>query len=134
MNSSKAFFLQLRWQSLAVLGLFFGVPSLTRAFVFEAGDVKGSFDTTISVGGLYRLNNPARDYYSISAGGLQRSSNADDGDLNYKRGMASFLVKASHDLLLHTENAGLFVRGFYFNDFVNSDGTRALVAGPNSEP
>ncbi len=128
MNPRKALPARSHWRSAALFALVGGFASTTRAFVFEAGDVKGSFDTTISVGGLYRVNDPSREYYSVSAGGLQRSSNADDGDLNYRRGMASFLVKASHDLLLHTENAGLFVRGFYFKDFVNSDGTRPHIA------
>lgn len=128
MNPRKASPARSLLRSAAFLALVCGFVSTVKAFVFEAGDVKGSFDTTISVGGLYRVNDPSREYYSISAGGLQRSSNADDGDLNYRRGMASFLVKASHDLLLHTDNAGLFVRGFYFNDFVNSDGNRPHIA------
>jgi hypothetical protein len=128
MNPSKAFPARSHWRPAALFALVCGFVSTAGAFVFEAGEVKGSFDTTISVGGLYRVNDPSREYYSISAGGLQRSSNADDGDLNYRRGMASFLVKASHDLLLHTDNAGLFVRGFYFNDFVNTDGNRTHIA------
>lgn len=99
-----------------------------RAFVFELGDAKGSFDTTISVGGLYRLNDPDRQYYGLAAGGLQRSVNADDGDLNYAKGMASFLVKANHDLQVDYKGAGLFARGYYFNDFVNSNGTRKHAA------
>jgi len=93
--------------------------------VFEFGDVKGSFDTTVSIGGLYRINDPNPDYYSISAGGRQRSSNADDGNLNYRHGLSSFLVKANNDLQLDYQNTGLFVRGYYFNDFVNSNGARA---------
>src|SRR4051812_23158679 len=113
------------WRTALISGLICTALTPLHAFVFEVGDVKGSFDTTVSVGGLYRIGEPSPAYYSISAGGLQRSSNADDGDLNYKRGMASFLMKASHDLELHTQNAGLFVRGFYFNDFVNSNGNRA---------
>ena len=125
MNQSIVTSHRLHWQPLVSLALLAGLAPLARAFVFEAGDVKGSFDTTLSVGGLYRINDPSPQYFSITAGGLQRSSNADDGDLNYKQGMASFLVKASHDLLIHTDNAGLFVRGFYFNDFVNSNGGRA---------
>ena len=99
-----------------------------RAIVFEVGEIKGSFDTTLSVGGLYRLQDPDRQYYSISAGGLQRSGNADDGNLNYKKGVASFLVKANHDLQLDYGAGGLFVRGYYFNDFVNSNGTRERTA------
>jgi Protein of unknown function (DUF1302) len=125
MNSNNARFFPQCWLRVFAFGLIIGCAPFARAFVFEVGDIKGSFDTTLSVGGLYRVNDPAREYYSVSAGGLQRSANADDGNLNYKRGMASFLVKASHDLLLQTQNSGLFVRGFYFNDFVNSNGGRA---------
>ncbi len=100
-----------------------------QAVVFELGEIKGSFDTTISIGGLYRLDNPDPALYGISnqfngVFGQQRSVNNDDGDLNYKRGIASSLVKASHDLQLDYKNMGVFVRGYYFDDFENSDGDR----------
>jgi hypothetical protein len=125
--------------------LFLALASLSavtaRAFVFQVGDVKGSFDTTLSVGGLYRLGNPDPALYGITnyvgdpasssnpaVYGQQRSVNADDGNLNYRKGMSSFLVKANHDLQLDYKSAGLFVRGYYFNDFVNSNGTRKKVA------
>jgi len=122
-------FRRLRLHAATGLALALGFVPSARAFLFDYGDFKGSFDTTISVGGLYRINDPAREYYSISAGGLQRSSNADDGDLNYKKGMASFLVKASHDLLIkYKDDAGVFVRGFYFNDWYNSNHDRARTA------
>ncbi|MDI1320061.1 MAG: DUF1302 family protein, partial [bacterium] len=106
-----------------------GLAPAAQAFVFALGDVKGTFDTTISVGGLYRLDNPDPALYGITntfggVAGQQRSVNADDGNLNYRSGVSSFLVKASHDLQLKYLNTGLFVRGFYFNDFVNSNGTR----------
>jgi hypothetical protein len=118
---------------IAGVAFAIGLAPATQAFVFELGDVKGSFDTTISIGGLSRLGDPDPALYSISSSfggvaGQQRSANADDGNLNYKTGMASFLVKANHDLLLQYNNTGLFVRGFYFNDFVNSSGTRARTA------
>lgn len=115
----------LRFPVVAGLGLVLGFAPAARAFLFELGDAKGSFDTTLSVGSLYRLNDPDPSLYGLANGGLQRSVNADDGNLNYKAGTASFLVKANHDLLIKYHNAGVFVRGFYFNDFVNSNGTRA---------
>ena len=124
MNLRKAIAYCLRRPAVAGLVLALAAAPTARAFLFEVGSVKGSFDTTISVGGLYRMQNPYTTYYGVSAGGLQRSVNADDGDLNYRRGIASLLVKASHDLLLQTDHAGLFVRGFYFNDFVNTNGAR----------
>ena len=104
-----------------------------QAFVFEFGEVKGSFDTTLSVGSLYRLNDPDPALYGITnsfggVAGQQRSVNADDGNLNYAKGAASFLVKANHDLQLDYKSSGLFVRGYYFNDFVNSNGTRKKAA------
>jgi len=131
MNPSKAILHCLRWQSVTGLVLALGFAPALRAVVLDFGEFKGNFDTTISVGGLYRLDNPDPQLYGLSdkfngVPGLQRSVNADDGDLNYNKGMASFLVKVSHDLQLkYKDTAGLFVRGFYFDDFVNTDGTRA---------
>ncbi len=119
----------LRRPLIAGLALALGLAPAVQAFVFSVGEIKGSFDTTVSVGGLFRLEVPDPAFYGLtnSVGGVagqQRSVNADDGNLNYRAGMASFLVKANHDLLLQYNNAGLFVRGYYFNDFVNSSGTR----------
>ena len=133
MNLSKAIPHCMRLPALAAAALAFGLAPGARAFVFEQGDFKGSFDTTISVGGLYRLNNPDPQNYGLTntsngVAGLQRSVNNDDGDLNYTRGVASLLAKASHDLLVkYKDDAGMFVRGFYFNDFVNSNGTRKHI-------
>lgn len=114
----------LRRQAVAGLVLALGFAPTARAFLFELGGAKGNFDTTVSIGGLYRVNDAARDNFGLAAGGLQRSVNADDGNLNYRSGVVSFLAKANHDLLLKYDNSGLFVRGFYFNDFVNSSGNR----------
>ncbi len=124
MNPSNVSSRSFRRVLCAVLAIA-GTAPLAQSLVFEVGEIKGSFDTTLSVGGLYRLQDPDPQYYSISSGGRQRSSNTDDGNLNYEKGMASFLVKASHDLQLDYRDVGVFVRGYYFNDFVNSQGTRA---------
>jgi len=110
------------------MAIALGLATAAQAFVFEVGDAKGTFDTTVSIGGLYRLRGPNPAFYGLASGGMQRSVNADDGNLNYKAGLASTLVKASHDLLIQYQNSGLFVRGFYFNDFVNSNGTRQRTA------
>ncbi len=115
-------------QAIAALAALVAVP-VTQAFVFEFGEIKGSFDTTLSVGGLYRLNDPSAMYYGITARyagipGQQRSVNADDGNLNYNQGLASFLLKANHDLQLDYKNMGVFVRGFYFLDVENSERQR----------
>ncbi|MBI2510546.1 MAG: DUF1302 domain-containing protein [Opitutae bacterium] len=124
---------RLRLQAIAALTAVLCVVPASRAIVLDFGEVKGHFDTTLSVGGLVRLNAPSPELYGISnsvngVAGKQRSVNADDGDLNYGTGLASFLVKASHDLELNYKNSGLFVRGFYFNDFVNTNGQRKKAA------
>ncbi len=100
------------------------------ALVFDVGEIKGSFDTTLSIGGLYRVDDPDPQFYGLSktingAAGQQRSVNADDGNTNYERGLASALFKVSHDLQLDYRNFGAFVRGYYFHDAVNHDDERA---------
>jgi hypothetical protein len=98
----------------------FAVPS-SRAFQFASGQLKGSFDTTISVGGLYRLDNPDPAFYGITnffngVPGQQTSVNDDDGNLNYPKGWASQLIKASHDLQLDYGSFSALFRGYYFYD------------------
>ncbi|MFI5337056.1 MAG: DUF1302 domain-containing protein, partial [Opitutales bacterium] len=68
------------------------------------------------------------DLIGLANGGTAASVNGDNGDLNYKKGFVSELLKASHDLQLDYHNAGVFVRGYYFDDFVNSGGTRPHIA------
>ncbi|HVU32838.1 MAG TPA: DUF1302 domain-containing protein [Opitutaceae bacterium] len=93
-----------------------------RAFQFSEGDLKGSFDSTLSFGGLYRLQDPSSTYYGISStfngvAGQQNSVNADDGNLNYSKGWVSELLKGSHDLELKYHNFGALVRGYWFYDY-----------------
>jgi hypothetical protein len=108
------------------------VPTV-QAFTFNVGDVKGSFDTTLSAGALFRLNDQDPALYGITntangQAGRQRSVNADDGNLNYDKGAVSNLLKASSDLQLDYHSVGLFARGYIFNDFVNSNGRRKHIA------
>jgi hypothetical protein len=124
---------RLQTQATLALAAVLAIAPSLRAFVFELGEVKGSFDTTLSAGGLYRLKNPSPTLYGISntfngVPGQQRSVNADDGNLNYDKGLASFLLKANHDLQLDYKNAGAFVRGYYFYDNVNADQSRRKIA------
>jgi hypothetical protein len=98
-----------------------------EAIVFSYGELSGSFDSTFSVGGLYRLENPNPQYYGTANGGFQNSVNADDGNLNYRRGWASKVVKGTHDLELKWRDFGAYVSGTYFYDFENQDEDRAHV-------
>ncbi|HYP18225.1 MAG TPA: DUF1302 family protein, partial [Opitutus sp.] len=61
-----------------------GAPPRLHAVQFSRGDLSGSFDSTFSVGGLYRLHDPKPLYYATSARfegvpGTQNSVNVDDG-------------------------------------------------------
>jgi len=130
MNPSKNLHRRLRTQTIAVLTAALVANTTTQAFVFDLGEARASFDTTLSVGGLYRLNDPDPRFYGITSTfngvpGEQRSVNADDGNLNYEKGLASLLLKANHDLQIDYGKMGLFVRGYYFYDFENADEPRA---------
>ena len=118
----------------AVLALTLaGCASLARAIEISSGELKGSFDSTFSIGGLYRLNDPNSTYYATSnifhgVPGLQNSVNTDDGNLNYPSGWASTLFKGSHDLELHFRNFGLLARGYYFKDTTSGDSARTPLS------
>jgi len=101
---------------------------VSQAFQFSNGDLTGSFDTTLSFGALYRLDNPSPDFYGTTntfagVAGKQNSVNSDDGNLNYGKGWVSEVFKASHDLELKYHDYGIFARGYYFGD-LKSDHTR----------
>ncbi|HUJ43381.1 MAG TPA: DUF1302 domain-containing protein [Opitutaceae bacterium] len=112
--------------ALTLAALLFGAGSpAARAFTFTVGQVQGSFDSTLSIGTLYRLDNPDPSLYGTSNAfngipGLANSVNGDDGDLNYPQGVVSVVAKGTHDLELKLQNWDLFVRGYYFYDFRNN--------------
>lgn len=88
-----------------------------QAFEFQYGEVTGSFDTTVSLGALWRMESPERSLISIANGGTSRDPNSDDGNLRYKRNeLVSTVLRATHDLELKYHNFGAFVRGSYFYD------------------
>jgi hypothetical protein len=106
-------------------------------FVFALGDVNGSFDTTFSVGMLYRLQNPDPALYGLTntfngRSGQAYSVNGDDGDLNYHRGIESFVYKGEHELELKGQNWSAFVRGYYFFDPLNQNKVRPHTPLSNS--
>ncbi len=126
-----------------------------NAAIFEVGDVEISFDSTFSVGSSWRVENrnwndnigksnnvnSGIDYSGFSllnpsfqpsketvwqqgAGGY--STNGDNGNLNYNAGESfSKTLKGSHDLDIHYQNVGIFVRGMYYYDYAMMDEDRA---------
>ena len=94
-------------------------PKAAYAFEFtsESGEVTGSFDTTLSLGGLWRMQGREKSLISIANGGTSRDPNSDDGNLNYKKGeLVSSAFKVTHDLELNYRDYGAFVRASYFYD------------------
>jgi len=103
----------------AAVALAFGGTAPVHAFEFTSasGEVTGSFDTTLSIGALWRMEGREKSLISIANGGTSRDPNADDGNLNYKKGeLVSLAFKATHDLELNYRNFGAFVRASYFYD------------------
>jgi len=99
--------------------------SHASAITFSHGDINGSFDTTISVGGIYRLDDPNPDFYGTSNGGNANSVNTDDGNLNFEKGWVSQAVKVTADFEYnYGENFSFFTRGFFLFDDELANGTR----------
>lgn len=116
----------------AGLGLALLAPP-AAAVQFNFGEVKGSFDSTLSFGGLYRLKDPSPDFYGTSntfngVAGRQNSVNTDDGNLNYGKGWASEVFKGSHDLELKFGDYGALVRGYWFHDLKADDTLRTPLS------
>lgn len=125
-----------RASTAAALGLAC-LASTAPGVQFSLGEIKASFDTTLSFGGLYRLSDPRADYYGTSnsfngVAGRQNSVNTDDGNLNYGKGWVSQVFKGNHDLELKYGNFGALVRGYWFHDF-KSDDTRRTPLSAQAE-
>ena len=106
----------------AAVSLALGGLPTAHAFEFEHGEWTGYFDTTISVGALWRTQGRDPTLIAIVNGGTSRDPNSDDGNLNYNRGnVVSTAIKATQDLSLKYRNFGLFARGTYFYDHAVSE-------------
>ncbi|MGQ0530059.1 MAG: DUF1302 domain-containing protein [Panacagrimonas sp.] len=98
-------------------GLAFGLPLAAHAINLEFGEVKGSLDTTVSLGASVSTQDPDSNLIGIANGGTSRSVNDDDGKRNYQSGdTISTAIKATHDLDLQYRSGGLFARTTYFYD------------------
>lgn len=109
------------------------VASPAHAIQFQFGELKGSFDSTLSFGGLYRLQNPNPDFYGTSnvfngVPGRQNSVNTDDGNLNYGKGWVSEVFKGNHDLELKLGNLSALARGYWFHDLKADDTLRTPLS------
>ncbi|MDO8544139.1 MAG: DUF1302 domain-containing protein [Opitutaceae bacterium] len=108
-------------------------PAPVRALQFSHGELKGSFDSTLSFGGLYRLKDPNPMFYGTSntfggVPGQQNSVNTDDGNLNYDKGWVSHLLKGTHELEVRYGDFGALARGYWFKDFEMDDTLRTPLS------
>lgn len=91
-----------------------------NAVSFNRGELSGSFDTTVTLGALFRVQSPDEDLIGVANGGKANSINGDNGDLNYGKGLISAAGRVTHELKLNYGNLGAFVRGTYFYDVINA--------------
>ena len=113
----------LRLLPLAIAAILGSAQS--SAMEFQLGEVEGRFDSQLSIGASWRMDNPDKDLISSANGGSSTSRNSgsyDDGSLNFDKGDAfSQTLKGVHDLELRYDNVGAFVRGKYWYDFELKD-------------
>lgn len=98
LKSKTGFLLSVLWLS----------GSLNAApFQWRDGEVRGSLDTTLSFGQLWRLE--SRDLSNDDM-------NGNDGNRNFNKGLVSQVFKINSDLQARYKNMGVFVRGVAFYD------------------
>ncbi len=92
---------------------------------FNGGGIEGSFDSHISIGSSWRMENADPSILS--------TPNSNDGDFNYNKGDAfSQVFKGSHDLQVTYQNFGAFVRGKYWYDSALENNQVNVGHGPTA--
>ncbi|WP_392339243.1 DUF1302 domain-containing protein [Moritella marina] len=101
-----------------------GYTAAPQAIEFNWGDVEGSFNSQITAGSSWRVEEAAAKNVGVGNGGLPGNTpTGDDGNLNYGKGDAfTQTIKGIHDLGLTYETEegttfGAFVRGKYWYDY-----------------
>jgi hypothetical protein len=148
--------------SMTLLGASLNNAQAAR---WDFGDVEVSFDSSFSLGTSIRTENRNWDSniaiannvnngfdfsnynavfnanptkYTIWQGAGGYSANVDNGNLNYDAGEAfSKIFKGTHELDIHYDGMGIFVRGMYFYDFAMMDSDRDWnnqISGMSNDP
>lgn len=86
-------------------------PALAFDFANSSGSLTGSWDTTLTFGTAWRIQDTDCNLIGVANGGCGRSPNIDDGNLNFGTGSYSRAFKAVSELGLKYGNFGVFVRG-----------------------
>jgi len=97
---------------------------------FSRGDVNLRWDTTVSYGQAWRVQERDCNLIATANGGCGRSPNIDDGDLNYDTDVFSKAFKALTEVSLDYGNFGAFVRasGLYDYEVENEDTQRTPLS------
>ncbi|WP_415904417.1 DUF1302 domain-containing protein [Neptuniibacter sp. QD48_55] len=104
-----------------------------QAIEFNLGDIEGRFDSQISMGASWRMDDASSKLISQGNGGTSLGSGSyDDGNQNFDKGETfSQIVKGVHDLELRYENMGVFTRAKYWYDAELESGSRNHGHSPN---
>jgi hypothetical protein len=108
--------------AVACVGAAASMQARAVDFQNEAGTISGSWDTTLSYGQAWRLEDPDCNLVATSNGGCGRSANIDDGNLNYRDNFFSRAAKAVTEISVNAGNFGAFVRGSAIYDFETENG------------
>jgi hypothetical protein len=112
------------WKILPALALALLLASPAGALSWGKGELNFTWDTTISWGAQYRLDEADPAIIGLANGGDAFSVNGDDGNQNYDTGIFSNVLKITSEMDLSTRNTGAFVRFRAFYDQENEDGDR----------
>ncbi len=112
--------------ALALLGT---APAHALQFSWDNG-IDMNLDTTVSYGVSVRTESPDASLIGIANGGTSRSTNEDNGDLNFKKNRPfANLVKATSDLEIKYRNFSFFGRGTAYYDFDLHDSNKLGPTG-----
>jgi hypothetical protein len=110
----------------ATLGalMLWSAPTLAFDFSNSSGTLTGSWDTTLTYGTAWRIQDPDCNLIAIADGGCGRSPNIDDGDLNFSTGSYTRAFKVLSELGINYGNFGIFVRGSaLYDDYIENSPT-----------
>ncbi len=111
------------------LALTVAAPAYALQFSFD-NDVKVNLDTTLSYGVSVRAESRDPALIGIANGGTSRSTNEDNGDLNFDKDKPfANVVKATSDLEIKWRNFGFFGRGTAYYDFDLHDSNKLGPTG-----
>ena len=98
------------------------ISTTVMATEFSYEGIEGRFDSTVSMGASFRVEDQDEDLIGVANGGRANSINYDNGNLNYEPGdLVSLNARAVHELEANYLNFGFFGRFYYYYDLAVRD-------------